>query len=27
MVLYRGDTVLGGGVIEAARRVLPVLAA
>ncbi len=27
MVLYRGDLVLGGGVIEAARRALPVLAA
>jgi tRNA-specific 2-thiouridylase len=27
MVLYRGETVLGGGVIEGARRALPVLAA
>ena len=27
MVLYRGDLVLGGGVIEGAKRMLPVLAA
>jgi len=27
LVFYRGDVVLGGGVIEAARRELPILAA
>ena len=27
LVLYRGDVVLGGGVIEAAKRALPILAA